>query len=817
MREIPELLSQLTLEEKAALLEGTHSWHTNAVPRLGIPALFLTDGPHGLRRVRESGGGFAIADNERSTAFPTAAAAACSWEPENARRMGEAIAAECRAAGVNVLLAPGVNIQRSPLCGRNFEYYSEDPLLAGQFGAAFVQGVQSRGVGCAVKHFAANSCENYRFVGDSEVDERALRELYLPAFRRIVREARPAAVMCAYNRLDGEFCSQNRGLLTGILREEWGYAGAVMTDWGATCDRVRGVLAGCDLDMPGNVRYNRRRLIEAVRSGRMPAAALDRSVRRVLELVKSYACPAAGRAPDAGRQAEISCAIAKDSAVLLKNDGTLPLTGRENLLVVGEMFRKMRFQGAGSSLINPPEVVTPRDAFDRRGIRYAYQKGYRLLDRRRAPALERAALEAAGRADTILFFGGLTDFEESEGFDRPDMRLAENQTALLQALLDTGKKVVLVLFAGAPVELPFFGRLAALLDMVLPGMYGGEAAAALLTGEANPAGRLAQSWPLRAADSSCAADFDCGPVARYYESVYVGYRFYDKAGTKLRFPFGYGLSYTSFALRDASLRREGGRVTVTLSAANTGGRDGAEVVQLYVKNPAGGVFRPEKELRAFTKVRLRAGESRKVSLSFDEADLAYWDIGRHHWVLANGEYAVCVGVSAADIRLTLPLPVTRGEPAKAGVPEVEAAYAVPPREVPAAFARLLGRALPALPPARPLTMESMLGEYRRTAIGRLLLALVMRRMRWNYRAALRLPDSLERDNRLKNTYFITRQIPFNSLRSMCMSSDGQLPYHTAVGLMELANGRLFQSIRAFWHREPPQSKSGTHGRAEDRK
>lgn len=808
MKDIPELLAELTLEEKAALVEGAHFWHTNAVPRLGIPALFLADGPHGLRRVRESAGSFAVAGGVYSTAFPTAAAAASSWEPENARRMGEAIAAECRAAGVNVLLAPGVNIQRSPLCGRHFEYYSEDPLLAGRFGSAFVQGVQSRGVGCAVKHFAANSCENYRLVGDSEVDERALREIYLPAFRRIVREAKPAAVMCAYNRLNGEFCSQNRRLLTGILREEWGYAGAVMTDWGATCDRVRGVQAGCDLDMPGNVRYNRRRLIEAVRSGRMSAAALDRSVARVLALVKKYAFPAGETAPAPGRQAAISCAIAKDSAVLLKNDGTLPLTGREKLLVVGEMFHKMRFQGAGSSLINPPEVLTPREAFDRRGIRYTYKKGYRSLDRRRAPALERAALAAADRADTILFFGGLTDFDESEGFDRADMRLGENQSALLQALLNTGKKVVLVLFAGAPVELPFFDRLAALLDMALPGMYGGEAAAALLTGEANPAGRLAQSWPLCAAQSSCAADFDRGPVARYYESVYVGYRFYDKAGTKLRFPFGYGLSYTSFALRGASLRREGGRVTVTVEAANTGAREGAEVVQLYVKNPAGGVFRPEKELRAFAKVHLRAGESRKVTLSFDESDLACWDTERKNWVLANGEYTVCVGVSAADIRLTLPLPVTRGEPAKADVPEVAAAYAVPPREVPAAFSRLLGRPLPLQPPVRPLSMESMLADYRRTPIGRLLFALMMHRMRRDYRAAQGLPDSLERDNRLKNAYFLARQIPFNSLRSLCMASDGQLPYHMAVGLMELANGRLFHSLRAFFFRRREQPAGG---------
>ncbi len=805
MKQLADLLAQLAPEEKAALLEGTHSWSTNAVPRLGIPSLFLTDGPHGLRKVRHPGAGFDLADNAHASAFPTSAAVASSWDTGNAYRAGRAIAAECLAAGTDVLLAPGVNIKRSPLCGRNFEYYSEDPLLSGAFGSAFVRGVQSLGVGCCVKHFAANSCEGNRFEGDSEVDERALREIYLRAFEKTVKEARPYAVMCAYNRVNGTFASQNRRLLTDVLRGEWGFDGPVISDWGATCDRVRGVLAGCDLDMPGGVTHNRASILAAVKSGMLPMPALNRAAGRMLGLIEACGAARRGSAYTQEEHAALACEVAEDCAVLLKNDGTLPLNGTEKLLAVGEFFEKMRYQGAGSSLVNPPHVTAPRDAFARRGIRFRYEKGFRCFSRERDPALERAALAAAERADTVLFFGGLTDFDESEGFDRAGMELPENQTALLEALTSAGKKVVLVLFAGAPVELPQFGRLSALLDMMLPGMEGGEAAAALLFGEASPSGKLAESWPLRAEDSSCAADFGRSPVALYYESIYVGYRFYDKAKTRLRFPFGYGLSYTSFAYRNLSVRREGGNVLVAAEIANTGARDGAEAVQLYVKNPSGGVFKAEKELRAFTKVFLRAGESKTVTLRFSVTDLAYWNI-RRGWVVENGGYEILVGASCADIRLKAPLAVT-GEPEESSPfpAAVEAAYAAPPKSVPACFAQLLGRPVPKAPPALPLTMESPLEEFRRTPVGLALYLFAMHAARKDYRRAQKLPDSPERDLRLKNTYFIARQLPYNSGRSLCMSSGGQLPYHTAEGLVELANGRLLRGARALLQKEtvPP--------------
>lgn len=802
MGKISTLLTKLSIEEKAALLEGVDSWNTNAVPRLDIPALFLTDGPHGLRKVNKATGGFGVSDNEHSTAFPTSAAVASSWNPENAYHIGEAIAEECVAAGVNVLLAPGVNIKRSPLCGRNFEYYSEDPLMSGVFGSAFINGVQSKGIGCSVKHFAANSNENYRFIGDSVVDERALREIYLRAFERIVKAAKPYTVMCSYNRLNGTFLSQNKMMLTNILRDEWDFKGMVMTDWGATCDRVKGILAGCDLDMPGGVWHNRKSIIDAVKNGVLPMEDLNNAVSRVLQLVEKCSCVKMGIPCDMDTHAALSCEVAKDSAVLLKNDGVLPLTSQENILVVGEMFEKMRYQGAGSSLINPPVVITPKDAFDKRCIKYVYKKGYRCFYSERNTVLKNETLEAAEKAETILFFGGLTDFEESEGFDRPHMRLGENQTDLLNALISTGKRVILVLYAGAPVELPFFDGLSALIDMYLPGMYGGEATAALLLGEITPSGKLAESWTLNADDSSCSDDFDRNPISKYYESIYVGYRFYDKAKTKLRFPFGYGLSYTTFEYRNMHVHESGGKVTVTADIVNTGKYEGAEAVQLYVKNVENKVFKAEKELRAFTKVFLRAGETKNVTLTFDHADLSYWNVKEHGWVLENGTYEICLAASCADIRLTAPLTVTDGR--NANYPyyhAVAAAYAEPPKRVPDCFSELLDYPVPSAVHQNPLTLESPLCDFRKTWMGKIFYMAVMNTVEKDYKRAKKMPDSLDRDARLKNTHFVVKMMPSNSIRSMCMSSSGGFSYNMAVGFIELANGHLIRGLKDFLKKE----------------
>jgi beta-glucosidase len=798
--EIERLIGELTVAEKARILEGAEFWRTHAIERLGIPALFLTDGPHGVRKVRASEGAFGVSSNVPSTAFPPAVTLASAWDPELAARVGEAIAAEAIELGVDVVLAPGVNIKRNPLCGRNFEYFSEDPLLTGVLGASFVRAVEARGVGTSVKHFAANSNEDFRFVGDSVVDERALREIYLRQFERIVTEAKPSTVMCAYNALNGTFASDNRVLLTDILRGEWGFDGVVMTDWGATHDRVQAVLAGCELDMPGDAPHNRRAIIDALNDGSLPHEVLDEAVRRMLRLVLRPR-PEAEGSYDPGAHAELSRQIATDGAVLLANDGVLPLSATGEYVVVGELFERMRFQGAGSSLINPTSVVTPRAAFDARGIRYRYHRGYRAMSHEADAALEDEAVSAVRPGDTVLFFGGLSDLEESEGFDRTSMAMGENQVRLLRRVAAAGARVVFVMFAGAPVELPFADELAAILDMHLPGMHGGEATARLLFGEVSPSGKLAESWPLTAADASSAADFDRSPRALYYESIYVGYRFYDAAGTTLRYPFGHGLSYTRFAYRDLEVHEADGRVRVRAQLDNVGEHDGVEIVQLYVRNNRDGVFKADKELRAFARIAVAAGRSATVELDFPLDDLSYWDVEAGGWVLDNGDYEVLLAASAADVRLRAPLTVDSGRAPRSPYPgEVDAAYAVPPTAVPAAFPALLGRELAPAPASRRLTMETRLTDASRTLLGAMMLRLVSSRVRKDYTASLAMPDGTERDARVKNAHFVWRMMPFQSLRSMVMSSGGAMPSHVAQGIAELAQGHPIRALRRLFRK-----------------
>ena len=587
--DIEKVLSQMTAEEKAALVSGTDYMYTNPIPRLGVPSLSMADGPHGLRK-QKSTSSLGVNEAEPATSFPTAVATASSWKPENTRRMGEAIAEECRYYGVHTLLGPGVNIKRNPLCGRNFEYFSEDPYLAGMMGAAEVEGVQSKGVGVSVKHFALNNSENYRFMGNSVASEKAIREIYLKPFEIIVKRAKPATLMCAYNQINGTFCSENTWLLTKVLREEWGFDGVVMTDWGAVHDRVAGVKAGLDLEMPGDAPICRKWILDALRSGELPMKDLDKACRNILRWIDKYVKPADKTEPDWQAHHALAAEIAADSAVLLKNDGVLPLTGKEKLHVEGRLFSQMRYQGAGSSMINPTSVTSPKNAFDAKGIRYDYS-----LD----------------DCDTILVFAGLTDEYESEGVDREDMRLPEDQLELIGRMCDTGKRVVVVLFSGSPVELPFDERVSAILYMALPGQNGGTAVAQLLMGEKNPCGKLAETWPIRYEDVPCHETYGKGINEVYREGTDVGYRYYNKHRIPVRYPFGHGLSYTRFT--QTEWVKDGDDYITTVE--NVGERFGAEVVQLYL----------DGALCGFEKVYLAPGESREVRLTVEEKDGREYD------------------------------------------------------------------------------------------------------------------------------------------------------------------------------------------------
>lgn len=799
-------ITQLTPEEKAALLSGVDSWCTNSIDRLDIPSLFLTDGPHGLRKVRNAEGGFAISENEHSTSFPTSVTLASSWNPENAYKMGAAIANECTESKVHVLLAPGVNIKRSPLCGRNFEYYSEDPLVSGVFGEAFVKGVQSRGVACSLKHFAVNSNENHRFNGNSVLDERAYREIYLKAFEHIVKKADPATIMCSYNRINGVYASENKELLTDILRNEWGYKGLVMTDWGAiTSDRIKTLDAGCDLEMPGDSWHTRSQIIEELKGNSPGTTSINRSVGRMLNLIDRYGSTNMINTSEDFIKSHslLSCDIAIDSAVLLKNDHILPLDRSDKILVVGELFENMRFQGAGSSLINPPEVITPKDAFDKRNVVYTYTTGYRLFYPEIDPNLEQEALKAANDFDTILFFGGLNDFEESEGFDRTHMRLGDNQLSLLNKLIDTGKKIIFVMFTGSPVELPFIDRISGLLNMYLPGMYGGEATAALLFGEANPSGRLAETWPIALSDTSSYDDYNKSKISKYYESIYVGYRFYKTAGTKCRFPFGYGLSYSEFTYDSIRVSEDDQRVVATVTLTNTSNIPGSEVVQLYIRNNTDGVFKASLELLDFKKISLSSGESRDVTLTFAKSQLAYWNIREKSWVIENGCYQVLAGPNVDTLPLRHDLTIT-------DQPQVEQPYnqavindyQLPPNHIPDSFSELVGFSIDEEVNAKPFTENSTLRDLKHSMIGGIFSKSVLTFIEKDYKKALKMEDSIERNSLLKNSHFVFRMMPSNTLRSMAMSSSGKFDYRIAQALVHFCNGKFIEGFKVMLTKDP---------------
>ncbi|PWM51884.1 MAG: glycosyl hydrolase [Bacillota bacterium] len=795
--DIESLIRELTAEEKAALVAGTDFMFTNPVPRLGIPSLRMSDGPHGLR-VQTEGGDNGVTNSLPATSFPTAATVASSWEPENSRLIGVAIGKEAHKYGIHVVLGPGANIKRNPLAGRNFEYFSEDPYLAGKMAAAEVDGIQSEGVGVSVKHFALNNAENFRFMGNSVADERAIREIYLKVFEIAVKESHPATMMCAYNAINGEYCSQNKWLLTDVLRKEWGFDGLVMTDWGAMHDRVRSLRAGLDLEMPGDTAICRKWILDGVKDGSLPMGVLDEAVKNVLTLVEKYV---RAHPDDCDFEANdcLACKIAEDSAVLLKNDGILPLDEKEKLFVCGDLFEKMRYQGAGSSMINPTKLTTPKDAFDAAGIRYSYARGYAENSTTTNGALLREALEAAKRYKKVLVFAGLTDYVESEGCDREDMRFPENQLALIDALINAGKQVIVVLFGGSPVELPFAEQVSAILDMYLPGQSGGRACANLLFGKANPAGRLAETWPLRYEDVPFGETFGKSENEVYQESIFVGYRYYTTAQKRVRYPFGFGLSYTSFAWSGMQMSEEGEKFMISCRVKNTGTRDGAEVVQLYVKAPESKVYKPLRELKAFQKVRLAAGEEREVRLFVNKDELRYYDVQKHAWTTEGGVYQfqLCSDAETVVLEQAFTLEGEYNAPYPEDVLKVYQGANFQGL-TDALFEKMSGQHIPQLPAKKTIRLESRFSNLEKAGfLGKILHSAVLSVATKQMKEAKKLPEGKEKDNKIKGAFFLRRILESNSLISMSMSAGTGMPYNFACGFMELANGHLFKGIQCF--------------------
>lgn len=769
---------ELTLEERAQLLAGESHWKTYAAPSADIPSLFLSDGPHGLRKQEGAQDCMGIAESRPATCFPTASALACSFDPELVERVGAAIGEEARRQGVDVVLGPGVNIKRHPLCGRNFEYFSEDPVVSGELGAAMVRGIQSRGVGACLKHFAANSQEHARMVSDSVVDERTLRELYLAPFEHVVRYARPWSVMTAYNKLNGVYCSEHEWLLREALRGEWGFDGAVVSDWGAMSSSVASVRAGLDLCMPGPRRDHARALVEAVRSGELEEGCVNEAASHIERLARRVkACQAEGSIGGAPAlsltdeefyrvHADLAREAAAQSAVLLKNDGVLPLNPDAKVAVIGAFARMPRYQGSGSSRINPKIIDNIWYRLEQRGVAAEYADGY---DPTTGDADENQLLEAetlAARSDVAVVVAGLPARYESEGFDRKLVVMPRGMRELIDRVCAANPCTVVVLQGGAPMEMPWREGPAAILLVYLSGCQGGGAAVDVLVGDVNPSGKLAETWPVDLAQTALGATYpDMDNEVLYREGPFVGYRYYDAVDVEPAFPFGHGMSYTEFAYEGLGVKVRVDapaevplEVEVSFTLRNIGSRTGAEVAQVYIAPTSGAVPPPcpVQWLAGFAKIELEPGEERRVVLSLDETAFRKWDASLRRWCVYPGRYEVRVASSSRDIRLTASIAVGDGQwafnpeqarhrrniaeeqlmsdQAPMSTPQVPEIYRHPTPgyfaqpESAQAFAELYARPLPERPPVTPFTIDSTVSDMGACWLGRRLYRIIDRVM-----------------------------------------------------------------------------------------
>lgn len=777
-KKVQDILSKMTLEDKISLCNGADFWHSKAMAQYGIPAVTMSDGPHGVRCQKNGADMLGVNESEPATCFPTAVTSGATWDAELLKAEGQAIGEEGLSYGVDVVLGPGVNIKRNPLCGRNFEYFSEDPCIAGAMGAAWVQGAQSTGAGTSLKHFAANNQEYKRFNGNSQVDERTLRELYLPAFETVIKTAQPETVMCSYPRINNVHASDNHWLLTDVLRKDWGFAGLVVTDWGALCDRVKAMHAGCDLSMPGGSTYMEDWVAAAVRDGTLPESDVDACAARVIALALKGESRPKGRAFDKDAHNALAQKIAENGAVLLKNEGGILPLDAGGIALIGEMARTMRYQGAGSSHINPTQLTTLCDAMP--GVPFA--AGCDVKGIVTEESLREAA-ETAKQAKVAVVCVGLPDIYESEGFDRETMAMPEGHIRLIETVAAANPNTVVVLFCGCAVEMPWLDKVKAVLYMGLPGQAGGAAAANLLTGKANPSGKLTETWPL-CYDDVPSRDTFGKKTTHYKEGLYAGYRYYDKAGKAVRFPFGYGLSYTQFAYSDLKIE---GR-SVTAAVTNTGCTAGAEVVQLYVAPPKNGLYRPAKELKGFAKVSLQPGESRTVRFELNDRSFAVWCDGC--WKVPMGSYEICVGASVADIRLHTALAV---DGVSLAAPDwqkgswYETLQGLP---TDAEFEKLCGSPLQSDPEPKKgaFTMEHSTMELKD-------ISAVMMQMFKGTEATIAKSFGGKADYSDPTFKMMVMSGADAPLRAAVLSSCGMFPANLAEGMLALANGHPLNGVK----------------------
>lgn len=665
--ELQKLISQMTLEEKAGLCSGLDFWNTKGIERLGIPSVMVTDGPHGLRKQQGDADHLGLNNSVPATCFPSAAGLASSWDRDLIFRVGEALGTECQVENVAVLLGPGNNIKRSPLNGRNFEYFSEDPFLASEMAASHVKGVQSQGVGTSLKHFAANNQEHRRMSVDAVIDERTLREIYLASFEGTVKQSQPWSVMCSYNQLNGEYASESYELLTKVLREEWGFEGFVVSDWGAVNERVKALAAGLELEMPSSAGIGDAKIVAAVNSGELSMETLDLAVERMLSFIfKSVESRSADAVFDQDKHHALAREVARESMVLLKNEGgILPLVKSGRIAVIGEFAKQPRYQGGGSSHVNPSrmdDAFVELQAIAGDAASFLYAQGYELESDDINADLLREACDTAAKADAAVLFLGLPDRYESEGYDRSHLSLPASHLALIEAVAEVQSEIIVVLSNGSPVEMPWLDQVKAVLEGYLGGQAFGGAVADLLFGEVSPSGKLAETFPMKLSDNPSFLNFPGeGDTVEYKEGLFVGYRYYDKKEIKPLFPFGYGLSYTEFEysrlLLDQNRIQDTDTVQVSVTVKNTGSRAGKEVVQLYVSDVESSVIRPLQELKGFCKIELQPGEERIVTFTLDKRSFAYYNVQLGDWHVESGMFKISVGSSSRDFRLSTELEV----------------------------------------------------------------------------------------------------------------------------------------------------------------
>ncbi len=796
--EIKTLISELTLEEKAGQTSGQNFWETKPIERKSIPSFMLTDGPHGLRKQVSSADHLGISQSVPATCFPLACLTACSFDTALMQRLGEALGEECLQENVTVLLGPGANIKRSPLCGRNFEYISEDPLLTGEMATALINGVQSKNVGTSMKHYALNNQERARLTCDSQTDERALREIYLAGFETAVKKAQPWTMMCSYNKYDGTYVSENKKLLTDILRDEWGFEGAVVTDWGACNDRVEGLKAGQDLEMPSSGGVNDICIVNAVKNGTLDETVLDTATERMLNI----ALTSTERPSDFQYNVEEHNSLARDmatqSAVLLKNDGILPIDKNASVALIGCFAKTPRYQGSGSSRINPTSISNAYDELLLQGVNFSYCDGYSLTTDKPDRALIDEAVDLSRGKDIVFLYIGLPDIYESEGFDRSHIRLPDSHIALIDEISIINPNIVVVLHGGSAIEMPWLSEVKGLLNMMLAGQAGGAASVDLLLGNKNPCGKLAETFPHKLADNPAYKHFGGTKSVEYRESIYVGYRYYETADKPVLFPFGFGLSYTSFEYSNLRLSSnnisDSDNLTVYVTVKNTGSVAGKEIVQAYVRAPKSSIFRADKELKAFGTVTLEPQESKELALQLDKRSFAYYNVNISDWHVESGNYEILVGASVKDIRLTASAYVQSTQP-EVSVPDYRGsapAYYNLKNEVlnisKEAFEAVYGKKVVTPQPTRKgtHTVNSTISEVQDTLIGRILSKTIASS------AAKMFSNDPEAMKTMKP--MIDAMIPDMPLRALAMMSGGMLNITKAEGLVDLINSNVFKGL-----------------------